>query len=49
MSRFRNIKTGVVLSVDDSKDDRFVNGYEAADKAAKASEKKPAAKKSSTK
>lgn len=33
MSRFRNTKTGVVVSVDDSKDWRFKGGgYEPADK-----------------
>ncbi|TAJ46353.1 MAG: hypothetical protein EPO52_17625 [Herbiconiux sp.] len=27
MSKFENLKTGVVVSVDDSKDDRFVSGW----------------------
>ncbi len=49
MSRFRNTTTGVVVSVDDSKDDRFAAGYEpAADEAkstAKASAKAATAKK----
>lgn len=27
MSRFENIQTGVVISVDDSKDDRFASGW----------------------
>ena len=31
MSRFRNTETGVVVSVDDSKDGRFAVGYEPAD------------------
>ena len=48
MGRFRNTTTGVVVSVDDSKDGRFVNGWEPADKpAAKApvAAKKAVAKK----
>lgn len=28
MSKFRNADTGVVVSVDDSKDDRFAAGWE---------------------
>jgi hypothetical protein len=43
MSRFRNLTTDVVVSVDDSKDERYANGWEPADKAAPA--KKTAAKK----
>lgn len=31
MSRFRNLETGVVVSVDDAKDERFASGYEPAD------------------
>jgi hypothetical protein len=31
MGRFRNLQTGVVVSVDDSKDGRFEQGYEPAD------------------
>lgn len=31
MSRFRNLTSGVVVSVSDEKDDRFVNGWESAD------------------
>lgn len=31
MSRFKNSNTGVVVSVDDSKDDRFTDGWEPAD------------------
>lgn len=27
MSKFENLKTGVVISVDDSKDERFVSGW----------------------
>lgn len=27
MSKFRNSSTGVVISVDDSKDDRFTSGW----------------------
>jgi len=46
MSRFRNTTTGVVVSVDDSKDGRFVNGWEPAEKPApKAPVKKAAAPK----
>lgn len=45
MSRFRNTTTGVVVSVDDSKDGRFVNGWEPVDKpAVKTPVKKAAAK-----
>ena len=54
MGRFRNTTTGVVVSVDDSKDGRFVDGWEPADKPAtktatpakKAVAKKAAASKS---
>jgi len=28
MGRFRNLETGVVVSVDDSKDERFASGFE---------------------
>lgn len=35
MSRFENIQTGVVISVDDSKDGRFVAGWKAPGEAAK--------------
>lgn len=45
MSRFRNTATGVVVSVDDSKDHRFTDGFEPADKP-KAPAKKVAAKQS---
>lgn len=31
MSRFRNLRTGVVVSVDDSKDERFEAGWEPGD------------------
>jgi hypothetical protein len=45
MSRFRNTTTGVVVSVDDSKDGRFKVGYEPVDEAPvkKAPAKKAAA------
>ena len=46
MGRFRNTVTGVVVSVDDSKDDRFTDGWESADKAAPA--KKASAKKAAS-
>lgn len=39
MGRFRNTETGVVLSVDDSKDDRFTVGYEPADEPKKATKR----------
>ena len=42
MARFRNVQTGVVVSVDDSKADRYSDGWESADEA----EKKAPAKKS---
>jgi phosphoribosylformimino-5-aminoimidazole carboxamide ribonucleotide (ProFAR) isomerase len=32
MGRFRNVTTEVVVSVDDSKDDRFTEGWEPANK-----------------
>lgn len=35
MSRFENIQTGVVVSVDDSKDDRFTSGWKTPGAAAK--------------
>ena len=43
MSRFRNTTTGVVVSVDDSKDERFVKGYEPADSESKKAPAKKAA------
>ncbi len=43
MGRFRDPRTGVVVSVEDSKDDRFAVGYEPAD--APVPVKKAAAKK----
>lgn len=46
MSKFRNLKTGVVVSVDDSKDDRFKSGFEPADST---STKAPAKKSASSK
>ena len=49
MSRHRNLATGVVVSVDDSTDERFAVGYESADKPApstKAPAKKSAPSKS---
>jgi len=39
MSKFRNTATGVVVSVDDAKDDRFVNGWVPAGKAPAPAEK----------
>lgn len=45
MGRFRNLETGVVVSVDDSKDERFASGWEPA---ADESNKAPAKKASST-
>lgn len=47
MGRHRNVETGVVVSVDDSKDDRFGQGWESADKSAPV--KKTAAKKAAAK
>ena len=47
MGRFRNLETGVVVSVDDSKDDRFAAGFEPAD--APESKKAPAKKAASSK
>jgi hypothetical protein len=51
MGRFRNLATGVVVSVDDaSKDERYAVGYEPADvEPAKAPAKKAAAPKSTKK
>ena len=46
MGRFRSRATGVVVSVDDSKDARFDAGWEPADAPKKAAPKKAAAKKS---
>jgi hypothetical protein len=49
MGRFRNVETGVVVSVDDSKDERYAVGYEPADaepaKKAPAKQAAPKAKK----
>ena len=47
MGRFRNLKTGVVVSVDDSKDERFAEGFEPADSEPKKAPAKKAAAKSS--
>ena len=48
MSQFRNVNTGVVVSVDDSKDDRYTGAdWESADK--KAPAKTPAKKATSSK
>ena len=47
MGRFRNLKTGVVVSVDDSKDERFAQGFEPADSETKKAPAKKAAAKSS--
>lgn len=51
MGRHRSVLTGVVVSVDDSKDERFAVGYEPADKSpekppadTKTAEKPPAKK-----
>jgi hypothetical protein len=33
MSRFRNLSTGVVVSVSSEKDDRFADGWESAEEA----------------
>jgi len=44
MGRFRNLETGVVVSVDDSKDDRFAVGFEPAETEKKATAKKAAPK-----
>jgi hypothetical protein len=41
MGRFRNLNTQVVVSVDDSKDDRFVDGWESADAEPKRSPGRP--------
>lgn len=43
MGRFRNIETGVVVSVADEKDERFVSGWEPADGASKKAPAKKAA------
>lgn len=45
MGRFRSTSTDVVVSVDDSKDDRFADGWEPADQK-KAPAKKAASSKS---
>ena len=39
MSRFENVKTGVVVSVDDSKDDRYASGWKPVDTKAPSSKK----------
>jgi hypothetical protein len=49
MSRFRNTATGVVVSVADSKDDRFGTAWESADEPKKAPAKKSASAKSEKK
>lgn len=49
MSRFRNEQTGVVVSVDDSKDERFASGWEPADSDDKASAKRSTSSKSGKK
>lgn len=41
MSKFRNVATQVVVSVDDSKDDRFTNGWEPAEGEPKRSPGRP--------
>ena len=41
MGRFRNVTTQVVVSVDDSKDDRFADGWEPADAEPKRSPGRP--------
>lgn len=46
MGRFRNLETGVVVNVDDSKDERFAVGYEPAKDG---DEKKAPAKKAAPK
>lgn len=46
MGRFRNLATDVVVNVDDSKDDRFGDGWEAV-KESKTPAKKAASSKSS--
>ncbi len=45
MGRFRNVATGVVVSVADEKDDRFASGFEPATNDDKAPAKKAAASK----
>lgn len=47
MGTFVNSATGVQFSVDDSKDDRYTQGYESPNDQAKAPAKKSAARKSS--
>lgn len=46
MGRFRNLTTDVVVTVDDSKDERFADGWESASES-KAPAKKSASSKSS--
>jgi hypothetical protein len=41
MGRFRNLKTDIVVSVDDSKDDRFVSGWESTEGPAKRAPGRP--------
>jgi len=48
MGKFRNLKTGIVVSVDDAKDDRFDTGWESAEKSQSA-RKAPAKKAASSK
>ena len=49
MSRFRNVSTGLVISVDDSKDARYGDGWESADKPSRPEPKAPAKKAASSK
>lgn len=49
MGRFVNTATGVTFSVDDSKDDRYVDGFERANEDGKPVKKAPAAKKAAAK
>lgn len=46
MGRFVNDETGVLVSVDDSKDERFASGWTSADESKKAPAKKAASSKS---
>lgn len=43
MGRFRNLETGVVVSVADEKDERFVSGWEPTDSESKKAPAKKAA------
>lgn len=47
MSRFRNVNTGVVVSVDDSKDGRYGDGYELVEEPARKASPKKSINKSS--